>query len=449
MKSKKIVSVLLVGALTVSLLAGCGSSDKSTDTKDKAGRSESSASTNISLWTWSPITRTAEKMISAFEEANPNISIDYTNYNYNPEYLQALSAASASDNMPDIIGLQPGSLTQTYSDYLIDLSEYAKEEWGDDWTSVYDNVTQSQLTLGNAEGDEGYYILPIETQDIYVEYNKTLFDQLKIKVPTTYDELVSASKTLRDAGYAPLFFGGADGWQHVNLLIMCTSQISDTLFDECQNGEKVWTCDEIKQAMTNYLKLFDDGVMQDGSLSSTSYSDGTSLFLAGQTGMMLLGSWWAQEYTADEVSDSVANWDYDYFYLPAISSGLSDSKPIGGVDFGYGITKNCKNPDAAWKALASFAAGDGAQQIANDMNNHLSYPNIEPNTADMVKRDGLDAAVAEFNKSGKDIAGGLVNQRIAEATVETAIQEAMQGLVGGTYTVDQAAAHIQEAQDAL
>lgn len=449
MKSKKIVSVLLVGVLTVSLLAGCGSSDKSTDTKDKADSSKSSASTSISLWTWSPITRTAEKMISAFEEANPNISIDYTNYNYNPEYLQALSAASASDNMPDIIGLQPGSLTQTYSDYLIDLSEYAKEEWGVDWISVYDNVTQSQLTLGNAEGDKGHYILPIETQDIYVEYNKTLFDQLKIEVPTTYDELVSASKTLRDAGYAPLFFGGADGWQHVNLLIMCTSQINDTLLDECQNGEKDWNCDEMKQAMTNYLKLFDDGVMQDGSLSSTSYSDGTSLFLAGQTGMMLLGSWWAQEYTADEVSDSVANWDYDYFYLPAISSGLSDSKPIGGVDFGYGITKNCKNPDAAWKALASFAAGDGAQQIANDMNNHLSYPNIEPDMADMVKRDGLDAAVAEFNKSGKDIAGGLVNQRIAEATVETAIQEAMQGLVGGTYTVDQAAAHIQEAQDAL
>lgn len=449
MKSKKIVSVLLVGVMAASLLVGCGSSSNSTDTKKKTDESKSSASTNVSLWTWSPITRTAEKMISAFEEANPEVAIDYTNYNYNPEYLQALSAASASDNMPDIIGLQPGSLTQTYSDYLIDLSDYAKKEWGDDWTSVYDNVTQSQLTLGNKEGDESHYILPIETQDIYVEYNKTLFDQLKIKVPTTYDELVSASKTLRDAGYAPLFFGGADGWQHVNLLIMCTSQISDTLFDECQNGEKAWTSDEMKQAMTNYLKLFNDGVMQDGSLSSTSYSDGTSLFLAGQAGMMLLGSWWAQEYTADDVSDTVANWDYDYFYLPAISSEVSDSKPIGGVDFGYGITKNCKNPDMAWKALASFAAGEGAQQIANDMNNHLSYPNIEPDTADMVKRDGLDAAVAEFNKSGKDIAGGLVNQRIAESTIETAVQEAMQGLVGGTYTVDQAASHIQEAQDAL
>lgn len=434
MKNKKLMSILLVSAILGTTLGTTAVS--------------AADETSVSLWTWSPITRTAEKMIDAFEKANPDITIDYTNYN-NPEYLQALSAASASDNLADIVGLQPGSLTQTYSDYLIDLSDYAKAEWGDDWTSVYDNVTQSQLQLGNKDGDDGHYILPIETQDIYVEYNKTLFEQLGLKVPTTYDELVEVSKTLRDNGYAPLFFGGADGWQHVNLLLMCTSQISDTLFDECQNGEKAWTCDEMKQAMTNYKKLFDDGVMQDGSLSSTSYSDGTTLFLAGQAGMMLLGSWWAQEYTSEDVSDAVANWDYDYFYLPALEEGLSDSKAIGGVDFGYGITKNCENPDLAWKALVSFATGEGAQEIANDMNNHLSYPNIEPDTSAMVERDGLQNVVDEFNRSGKDIAAGLVNQRIAEPTIETAIQEAMQGLIGGTYSVDEATQHIQDAQDAL
>lgn len=435
MKNKKLMSILLVSAILGTTLGTTAVS--------------AADETSVSLWTWSPITRTAEKMIDAFEKANPDITIDYTNYNYNPEYLQALSAASASDNLADIVGLQPGSLTQTYSDYLIDLSDYAKAEWGDDWTSVYDNVTQSQLQLGNKDGDDGHYILPIETQDIYVEYNKTLFEQLGLKVPTTYDELVEVSKTLRDNGYAPLFFGGADGWQHVNLLLMCTSQISDTLFDECQNGEKAWTCDEMKQAMTNYKKLFDDGVMQNGSLSSTSYSDGTTLFLAGQAGMMLLGSWWAQEYTSEDVSDAVANWDYDYFYLPALEEGLSDSKAIGGVDFGYGITKNCENPDLAWKALVSFATGEGAQEIANDMNNHLSYPNIEPDTSAMVERDGLQNVVDEFNRSGKDIAAGLVNQRIAEPTIETAIQEAMQGLIGGTYSVDEATQHIQDAQDAL
>ena len=97
----------------------------------------------------------------------------------------------------------------------------------------------------------------------------------------------------------------------------------------------------------------------------------------------------------------------------------------------------------------SFATGEGAQEIANDMNNHLSYPNFEPDTSAMVERDGLQNVVDEFNRSGKDIAAGLVNQRIAEPTIETAIQEAMQGLIGGTYSVDEATQHIQDAQGAL
>lgn len=440
---KKIVSVIAITGLIAGSLAGCGS-----------GGSDSSEGTTLELWSWSPIQRTADKMIAAFEAENPDITVNFSMYNYNPEYLEAIQAATSAGNLPDIMALHPGSDCQNYKDYLLDLGEYAAAEWGDDWYTNYDNVTQSQLQLGNVEGDNAYRIIPIETQDIYIEYNKTLFDSLDIKAPTTYDELVAAAQTLRDNDLAPLFFGGADGWQHVNLLIMCTSQIDKELFDACQNGEKDWTCDEMIQALNNYKKLFDDGVIQDNCLSSTSYSDGTTLFLAGKVGMMALGSWWPQEFTSeDDVTDAVANWDYDYFYLPAISDGAEASAPIGGIDFGYGITNTCENPDAAWKAVASFAQGAGAQEIANDMNNHLSWPGIVPDASAMSEtvsgRAGVDNAVDEFTRSGKDIEGGLVNQRIGEPTIETAIQEAMQGLVSGEYTVEQAAQHIQDAYDAL
>lgn len=441
---KKIVSVIAITGLIAGTLAGCGSSEPAA----------SSDATTLELWSWSPVQRTADKMIAAFEEENPDIKVNFSMYNYNPEYLEAIQAATGSGNLPDIMALHPGSDCQNYKDYLLDLGSYASETWGDDWTSNYEPVTESQLQMGNAEGDDAYRIIPIETQDIYIEYNKALFDSLNIAAPTTYDELVAVAKTLRDNDLAPLFFGGADGWQHVNLIIMCASQIDKGLFDACQNGEKDWTCDEMVQAIENYKKLFDDGVMQDNCLSSTSYSDGTTLFLAGKVGMMALGSWWPQEFTSeDEVTDAVANWDYDYFYLPAISKGASDSAPIGGVDFGYGITNTCENPDAAWTAVSSFAAGVGAQKIADDMNNHLSWPGIVPTAEGMTEtvagRAGVDNAIAEFTKSGKDIEGGLVNQRLASPSVELAIQEAMQGLVAGDYTPEQAAKHIQEAQDAL
>jgi hypothetical protein len=76
------------------------------------------AETDVSIWTWTPIPRTIEKMITAVEAENPDIKISYTNYNYNPEYLAALAAGAGANNMGDVLGLQPGSLTQRYRDYL-------------------------------------------------------------------------------------------------------------------------------------------------------------------------------------------------------------------------------------------------------------------------------------------------------------------------------------------
>ena len=86
---------------------------------------------SVSIWTWTPIPRTINKMIGAFESDNTGIKISYTNYNYNPEYLAALAAGAGSNTLGDILGLQPGSLTQQYKDYLIDLSAYANAAWGE------------------------------------------------------------------------------------------------------------------------------------------------------------------------------------------------------------------------------------------------------------------------------------------------------------------------------
>ena len=53
MKNKKLMSILLVGAILGSTLG--------------AATVSAADNTSVSLWTWSPITRTAEKMIAALE----------------------------------------------------------------------------------------------------------------------------------------------------------------------------------------------------------------------------------------------------------------------------------------------------------------------------------------------------------------------------------------------
>lgn len=448
MKKMKLLALVLAFALLIPMLfAGCGSSDNGSTAGSTIQSASSSstvaagdgAKTEVRIWTWSPVPRTAKKMIAAFEAKNPDIKINYTNYNYNPEYLAALAAASGSNTMSDIIGLQPGSLTQQYKNYLADITPYAEKSWGASWRDKFYKVDVDQLQLGNAPDDKATYILPVESQVINIWYNKKLFEEVGAKVPTTWAELKDTAAKLTAKKYAPLYFGGADGWQHVNMFLMLANQFGDDVY-KAQDGSGKWNTPNLVKTLTAYQDMYKSGIMQAGALSNNAYPDGVNLFISGKVGMMALGSWWTQEFTAENPAQNVKDWVFDNFYLPAYEDGGKASPPVGGVDFGYGISKNAKNPEAAWKVLESFASLDGIQQALNDLNNLPAFKGVAPqgsipqNIKDQVDRYAsvLDAAK---------------NQRIGSPDVENALQNALSGVAAGQLTPEQALDKVQEAQD--
>lgn len=437
MKFRKALSIfmavsMLTGMVSVNVMAA--------ETEEKE---EAAEETTLTMWSWTPITRTCEKMLEAFEEENPGINIEFSYYNYDPEYLSALSAAAASDNLPDIIGLQPGSLTAQYADYLIDYTEYAEKDWGENWKENYPKMIADQIQMGNKEGDEGNYILPVEAQVITIVYNKKVFEKFDLEVPTTYDEFKEVCSVLSENGVAPLFLGGANGWQHVNVFTMLCSQLDTTMFDKAQAGEIKWTDEKMVEAMSNYKLMFDDGIFQVGAMSADANTNGTPAFVSDSAAMMALGSWWCQEFTAEDTAQIVKDWDFGFFYLPPVGTAEKAATPVGGIDFGFGITKNCKNPEAAWKALKSFSSGAGIQACADDVNNLPAFKGIQP------KNKELNADLVEqFNSFAKDLDSAM-NQRIGEPTIETALQNALAGVGTGELTPEEACQAVQDAQDAL
>jgi len=104
----------------------------------------------VTVWSWF-VQSTMEKSIAAFEKAHPDIKVKYTYYNYSPEYITALKAAAASGSLPDVIGLQPGSLTQQYRANLEAVNERAAKQWGDKWADKVFPVNRKQMLMGSFE----------------------------------------------------------------------------------------------------------------------------------------------------------------------------------------------------------------------------------------------------------------------------------------------------------
>jgi raffinose/stachyose/melibiose transport system substrate-binding protein len=395
----------------------------------------------ITVWSWF-IASTMEKSIKAFEEKQPDLKVKYTYYNYSPQYLTALKAAAASNSLPDIIGLQPGSFTQQYRENLVPLNPHAAKEWGEDWTSKVFPVALKQLTMGNPAGDSNYYLLPQECQVLVIWYNKEIFKKLGLTVPQTYAQLVETAKKLTGNGYIPLYQGAADGWQNENVFLMLANQLAPGLTEQAQAGQAPWTSPALVSALEAWRGLFKDHVFQDGALGARAYPTGAQLFAQGRVGMMALGSWWMQESKfPPPLSQYIQNINgFDFFYFPSLKEGGQVSPPVGGIDIGYGLTKNGEKNPEAWKFLASLVKGEALQQALNDLNDLPSFIGFEPegditpNVKQMCDRFITDLPHAE-------------NQRIAHPEIAQELDNVLAGVASGTVTPEDGMKRVQDVTD--
>src|SRR2546425_8623810 len=192
-------TALVVSAVGSTMLAaGCGAGGgEKTKAAAPSAVDPSKATGTVTFESWSPVEGTTKQMVAAFKKVNPKVTIKTTILNY-PEYITDLKTKAAAGSLPDIVGLQPGSVTQVYRNQLLPLQSCATKLWGSDWKSKFYPVGVEQARLGNPAGDGNYYALPILTQTINLWATVPLLKQACISTPPqTWDELKADVDKLR------------------------------------------------------------------------------------------------------------------------------------------------------------------------------------------------------------------------------------------------------------
>ena len=106
---KKVLSALLVAAMSVSVLAGCGSkADNNTDVKNDASQEET-----LSVWCWDPNFNVyAMKQAEAiYQKDHPDFKLDIQEKVYSDIETALITAAEADDysTLPDIFLMHDNS----------------------------------------------------------------------------------------------------------------------------------------------------------------------------------------------------------------------------------------------------------------------------------------------------------------------------------------------------
>lgn len=260
---------------------------------------------------------------------------------------QKLMTYAATGNLPDIyqVALAQIENFKTSGNIMV-LNDVAEK------TGFKDKVFESAKNiLYNQDGN--IYAFPYAGNEYVVwYYNKSLFEQYNVKVPTTFDELLTATQTFKSNGITPMSLFGSEGW--------ITAAFYDALVTRWDGGG-IAKLDDGKgkpseEAYVNAAKMMNQlvqaGLFQDG-VTSSNYDQASELFLNGKAAMFLNGQWYMTDAT-NALGDKV-----DWMFYPSYDAASYESgKGVwsgGGAAAGYAVNPNSKHAELAAEVAAFIA----------------------------------------------------------------------------------------------
>ncbi|BCP60134.1 ABC transporter substrate-binding protein [Streptococcus parasuis] len=285
---KKIIHSLLAGAAVLSLAACGSSSSESTASSSESG--DTAGKTEITWWAFPVFTQEntddgvgtyEQKIIDAFQEANPDITVklETIDFTSGPEKITtAIEAGTA----PDVLFDAPGRIiTYGKNGKLADLNDLFTDEYVKDVNN--DNIIQASKA-----GDTAY-MYPISSAPFYMALNKAMLEDAGVlelvKDGWTTDDFEKVIKALKDKGYNPgsLFSNGQGGDQGTRAFL--ANLYSGSITDEAVT-KYTTDSEQMIKALDKVAGWIKDGYMMNGS----QYAGGDDIqnFANGQTSYTIL-----------------------------------------------------------------------------------------------------------------------------------------------------------------
>ena len=284
MKHTRLLTALALCATSAIVLAGCSTPAAEGDAKITFMTFETPA---LTAQFWDDSIATAAESVGGVT-VNKIVSPDADRNAY-AKQLQA------SGQFPDVLSsINPKDFTEA------GLLEPFDQTWLDD---------NFLLPEGNSI-DGKTYIPPTAAQILpLVFYNKKIFADNNISVPANYKEFLAAVTALKAAGVVPIELAGTDGWSaSMPLVALASADVLGQDPDWIQkryDGTVKFSDPLFADAMQKELDLIAAGAYDPAALS-VDFATANSNFLAGRSGMYIMGSWFTgSSYTTAEQAANI------------------------------------------------------------------------------------------------------------------------------------------------
>ncbi|HEX3037576.1 MAG TPA: sugar ABC transporter substrate-binding protein [Oscillospiraceae bacterium] len=338
---KKVVSIVLAAVIAMTSLVACSGQSNQSQSSQKSG------AVTVTHWYWADNAAYSAKMQDMVKDFNAtnksNIKVVAEEYPWDGgAYSETLFAAAMGGNGPDTAAWKLTSTPLfTKNQLLTNLDSYIGK-----WSDKNDIDSSLYATMKQASGTNSVYVMPWNTQILYVYYRPSMFKAAGVTVPKTYDEFLTDCKKLtRDTngdGKIDVYgFGmrGAKGGQEPwgSFIWARGGDFKDLASAKAVAG------------MQDFINLYKTGCVPP-TATTDGFNEIIADFKAGKTAMTV------HHIGSSKEMVKVFGEDVDAFVFPAGEKQWASMGDTENVLF-----DSCKNKDAAFQWLSYLATGKGQE----------------------------------------------------------------------------------------
>jgi len=353
---KKKIIALLLSAVTVMSLIGCGGAQAAAPAAEAPAAEEKveeaaapaaeeeapaeemkgSVEGELTVTIWDEGQRPGlQEIVDAWSaESGVKATIQVIDWN---NYWTLLEAGATGGELPDVFWMH-SNVAQMYmeNDMLLDLTDKIGASDKIDLANYYEGIVKLYQSNGKQ------YAVPKDIDTIALWYNKTIFDEMGVAYPDdtwTWDDFAAAAKKLTNDehwGYAIQPGNNQEGFYNT-IYSMGGYVISD---DKKSSG---FDQPETVKAMKLFTDMIAEGSCPD--LNTVSETAPNELLCAGKVAMSINGSWMLAGYRDNEYAAA----NCDVAVLPYTNDPADRVSIYNGL--GWAAAANGKNTDAAWSLI--------------------------------------------------------------------------------------------------
>ena len=282
-----------------------------------------------------------EEILAEIEEEE-NIHVDLQIVP-DSELAQLVQTKAAVGELPDLVTQNTSQLYVLGAENFADLSE---EEW------------VSRLALPESVTFDGKVMaFPMKAYNCVsgVYYNKAVFEELVIEVPTTWQEFLDVCEKIKTEGNGiiPIDRSDSEGWTTQvftgEALSLSLYPDQEAVFEKVSTGETAWTdIPEIETVLERFLEIYEKGYVNE-DFYTTSWATSQERLANGEAAMLIAADFCVS--TIDSTYPDKLD-DLGYFPFPIFDQQLACSAKDVWSMF---VSADSENLDAVKRFLNAYS----------------------------------------------------------------------------------------------